>query len=59
METPKKEIPEDDVLAALLKVKPNADMPRSSKPKTTKLDNKPIGDMGGQPTGHKKKGEKL
>jgi hypothetical protein len=37
MEKPKKEIPEDEVLAAILKVKPTADMPRpgkAGKPKT-------------------------
>jgi len=41
MEKPKKEIKEDDVLAALLKVKPTTDMPRSSKPKATKDEEQP------------------
>lgn len=34
MEKPKKEIPEDEVLAALLKVKPTADMPRPGPTKS-------------------------
>jgi hypothetical protein len=45
MEKPKKEIPEDEVLAALLKVKPTADMPRAgpqrSKPKAETDRGKP------------------
>jgi len=42
MEKPKKEIPEDEILAALLKVKPTADMPRRkpSKTKAAKEDEK-------------------
>ena len=43
MEKPKNEIPEDEVLAAFLKVKPTADMPRpgSTKRKTAKGEGKP------------------
>jgi hypothetical protein len=33
MEKPKKEISEDNVLAAILKVKPTEDMPRPKPPK--------------------------
>jgi hypothetical protein len=44
MEKPKKEITEDDVLAAILKVKPTADMPKPgaqpSKRKTAKAEEK-------------------
>jgi hypothetical protein len=43
MEKPKKEIPEDEVLAAILKVKPTADMPRPgpTKSKIAKSEGKP------------------
>jgi hypothetical protein len=45
MEKPKKEIPEDEILAAILKVKPTADMPRPgaqvSKSKASKQKGKP------------------
>jgi len=42
MQKPKKEITEDDVLAAILKVKPSKDMPRpkASKRKATKAEEK-------------------
>ncbi|MGD0972302.1 MAG: hypothetical protein ABSA04_13075 [Desulfobaccales bacterium] len=46
MEKPKKEISEDDVLAAILKVKPTEDMPRSkSKPKPKPEQKPPKGGM--------------
>lgn len=45
MENPKKEISEDDVLAAILKVKPTEDMPKPgtqpSKRKAAKTEEKP------------------
>ncbi|MGA7563538.1 MAG: hypothetical protein WBW55_10060 [Desulfobaccales bacterium] len=42
MEKPKKEITEDDVLAAILKVKPTEDMPRRRpKPKPSESEAKP------------------
>jgi hypothetical protein len=40
MEKPKKEIPEDEVLAAILKVKPTADMPRPGPTKSKAVKNK-------------------
>ncbi len=40
MEKPKKEIKEDDVLAALLKVKPTSAMPRPGPAKSKTVKNK-------------------
>jgi hypothetical protein len=42
MKKTKIEIPEDDVLAALLKVKPTADMPRPGPSKSKATKRKPM-----------------
>jgi hypothetical protein len=39
MDKPKKQITEDDLLAAILKVKPTEDMPRSKPKKKPKPEN--------------------
>ncbi len=41
MPKPKKEITEDDVLAAILKIKPTEDMPRTKPKKKPKPEDKP------------------